>query len=93
MSEDNKHTAKWYLLEFAKTLGIFAVGYAPEILGLFPEHTIAAKAAIPLGIFLQLFRSRTKYQKNNLPSGVTKHFDAVPDSITGVRAVEVKKQK
>lgn len=90
MAEEDKRTFWWYAAELGKTLAITAVGFTPEILKLFPEHTVAFKLAIPIGFAVQMFRNRIKYEKNNLPSGVTKHFDKIPNSITGIKGSKQK---
>lgn len=89
MSEKKKNL--WY---WAKTLGegvLWTGGYyATDLLKLFPDNTLADQIAIPAGFLIGfLFRrwlaSKDHYEKDQLPSGMTKLFDQIPNRITGVK--------
>lgn len=77
--------------ELAKSIGIGLIGFAPEILQLFPKHTLAFKLAMPVGFVAQLFWNRVKYQRDELPHGVDRHFEKMPNILTGKRNVRTKR--
>lgn len=87
MSEQNKHTLKWWLKTTGQVLGTTAVAFAPELLQLLPEHTLLFKLALPIGFAVKLFWLKSDYQKDSdkLPEGVRKTMDKIPNSITGVK--------
>lgn len=83
MSEQAKHNFKWWLKTSGQVLLTTAISFAPEILHIFPEHTVAFKLAIPLGFAIKLFAVKAEYQKDSLPSGVSNFMDKVPNKYTG----------
>ena len=85
--------AWWYIKTGLQVLGTTAVSFAPEILKVFPEHTLAFKLALPIGAAIKLFGMRKDYQDNahTLPEGITKTLDKVPDKYTGKRKIAVCK--
>lgn len=71
-----------------------ALGYLPDaapmlIQKIVPEHTLVFQLAQPIGIILGgIFTAvglRKGYKADNLPGGVTKVLDQIPDSLTGVK--------
>lgn len=54
-------------------------------IGLLPEYTLIAKLATPIGLILTVLGLRSGYKSDNLPGGITKVMNKIPDSITGVR--------
>lgn len=84
MSDQKKNLWFW-----TKTVGIglvsTAVAFAPEIMQVFPEHTLVAKLALPVGFFIKWMMAKKDYKKDELPSGITKLMDKIPDKYTGVR--------
>lgn len=83
MSDKEKYTLWWYLKTGGQVALTTAITFAPEILKIFPEHTLAFKLALPIGFFLKMVAMRTEYGKDELPSGMTKMMDKIPDKITG----------
>jgi len=92
MGEKPKHSVKWWL----KTVGeaaLWTAGYyGTELLQLFPEHTIANQIALPVGFALgflvrKAIGVKNEYQKTpeQLPGGVEKSLDLVPNKITGIK--------
>jgi len=67
------------------------LSFSPEIVnsfvtvGLLPEHTLVARLAAPIGLILTAFGLRAGYRDNNLPGGLTKVMDKIPDNISGVK--------
>ena len=61
------------------------LSFAPEMLGLFPQHTLAFKIATPIGLILAALGLRSGYKADNLPSGITRVMDKAPDTVTGVK--------
>lgn len=78
-------TTLWWIKTAGQGLAVTAVMFAPEILRIFPEQTLAFKLALPIGAFLKFMWMRKEYQKDTLPSGMTKAMDNVPDSMTGIK--------
>lgn len=81
----------WYArMEFWGSLIMPASG----ILMLFSPNTIAYKVGAGLGFLAGsgLFGAGSKkgYQSDNLPGGLTKVMDMIPDSITGVKGEKIK---
>jgi len=85
MSEQQKHNFKWWLKTVGQVTLTTAITFAPEILHIFPEETLAFKLALPIGFALKMLAMKTEYQKDVLPSGMTKLIDSVPNSVTGVK--------
>lgn len=85
MPEQKKQTVWWWTKTVLQGLATTAISFTPEILGLFPEHTLAFKLAIPAGFLVKYLVTKTHYEKDTLPSGVAAQLDKVPNSITGVR--------
>lgn len=85
MSDQEKHNLKWWLRTGTEVLVTTAISFAPEILQIFPEHTVAFKLALPIGFALKLFLVKADYKKDVLPSGITKAIDKLPNKITGVK--------
>lgn len=85
MSETEKK-GLWY---WTKTIGqgvaVTAITFAPEIMQIFPEHTLIFKLALPAGFLLKWIMAKKDYQKNELPTGLTKLFDKIPDRYTGIK--------
>lgn len=75
--------ALWWLKTVGQGLAVTAVMFAPEILRIFPEETLAFKLALPIGAFLKFMWMKKEYQKNVLPTGMTKVMDTIPNEITG----------
>ena len=88
MSEQEKHDFKWWLKTGAQVLVTTAISFAPEILQVFPEHTVAFKLALPIGFAVKLFLTKSEYKKDKLPNGMAKILDKVDDKYTGVRGSE-----
>ena len=71
-----------------------ALGYLPDatpmiIQKLVPKHTVIFHLAQPIGIILGgIFTAiglRKGYKADNLPGGVTKVLDQIPNEITGIK--------
>ena len=48
-------------------------------------HTVAYKVGILLGAGLSFFGLKQGYRANNLPSGITKTMDSLPNTLTGIK--------
>jgi len=62
-----------------------APDYIPSLLEQLPQHTLLAKLAVPLALYIKYKKHTTAYKKDELPSGLTKFYDKIPDSLTGVK--------
>lgn len=81
----DNNSIPWYKRK--ELIGCFAiVGLG---LSQFPSYTTANKVGTfitgSVGIAITWFGIKQGYQSDNLPSGITKIMDKVPDSITGVK--------
>ena len=85
MPEEQKKNLWWWTKLALQGLATTAVAFTPEILQLFPEHTVAFKLAIPAGFFIKFLMTRESYKKDELPGGITKLMDKIPDKVTGVK--------
>lgn len=87
MSNQQRHTFWWWVKTTAQVLGTTGVAFAPEILQLFPEHTMLFKLAIPIGFAVKLFGMKWDYERKSerLPEGVRKTMDKISDDYTGVK--------
>ena len=90
MSEQEKKNAWYWTKTIAQGVAVTAVTFAPEILQIFPEHTLAFKLALPIGFLAKFVFMKKDYKKDQLPSGLTRFLDKVPDNITGIRGSENK---
>jgi hypothetical protein len=92
MSEQKKKSFLWWL-KTAGEAALWTAGYyGTELLQLFPEHTVANKIALPVGFALgflvrKAIGMKNEYQKKpeQLPSGIEKSLDLVPNKITGIK--------
>lgn len=75
------------------------LAYVPDILPIAlqkftPEHTLVFKLAPMIGGVLSAIWAsmglRKGYKKDELPSGITKVMDKIPDVITGVKGEDKK---
>lgn len=88
---------KWYQRKEVWGTALTLFSFSPELInsvvdiGLLPEYTVVAKLATPIGLILTALGLRSGYKSNNLPGGLTRLMDKVPDSITGVKGPEVGK--
>lgn len=61
---------------------------------IFPDHTFIVQLAQPIGVVLGAVWTslglRKGYKADNLPSGLTKVMDKIPDSVTGVKGENSK---
>lgn len=73
----------WWLKTAAQGLAVTAITFAPEILQVFPEQTLAFKLALPIGFLVKFLWMKSEYKQDVLPSGMTKVMDKIPDSVTG----------
>jgi len=83
MSDQEKHNLWWWTKTVGQVTLTTAITFAPEILGIFPEHTLAFKLALPVGFFLKTIAMKSDYMKDKLPSGLTKMMDKIPNKYTG----------
>ncbi len=81
----------WWLKTAAQGLAVTAITFAPEILQVFPEQTLAFKLALPIGFLVKFLWMKREYKQDVLPTGMTSMMDRVPDSITGVKGSEIGK--
>ena len=67
----------------------YVVEYAPEVLeklaDQLPEHTLLAKLSPAIIALIAHKKGKEKYEKDELPSGLTKFYDRLPNKITGVK--------
>ena len=90
MSEETKKNIWWYLKTAGEAVLWTGAYYGTELLQLFPEHTVAHKIALPAGFALgflvrKILGIRKEYQQKTkeLPGGVERAMDKIPDKITG----------
>lgn len=91
MSDQQKHNVWWWTKTIGQAALTTGVAFAPELLQLLPEHTLLFKLALPIGMFLKLTFMRKEYQENELPDGLSKVGDKIPDRITGIRKINIEK--
>ena len=84
-SKKEKRNFWWWLKTAGETVLTTAVAFAPELLELFPEHTMLFKLALPVGFILKQMKMKSENQKDVLPSGVGKYYDKMPNGITGIK--------
>ena len=83
----------WYWLgQTALGLVSIAVTFSPQILEVFPDHTVVNQFAIPIGLGMKFIWDSWKYRRNTLPESQTKLLDIIPNGITGVKG-SIKKMK
>lgn len=85
MTETKKKNLWYYIKNVGQTVGAAAFAFLPEILQLFPEYTLVFKASAVAGAIWKAKNIKEDYLKDNLPNGVAKILDKVPNSITGER--------
>lgn len=78
--------AKWYQ---RKEIWGAVLTSLSSVLMLFPQQTTTYKVGAGIGIFLggitTVLGLQNGYESDNLPSGITKVMDQIPDSLTGVK--------
>jgi len=84
-SRVEKRNVWWWLKTGGETLITTAIAFAPEILQLFPEHTLAFKLALPIGFLLKSMKMKKDYQRDELPGGLTKLYDKQSNQKTGIK--------
>lgn len=85
MSEKTKKSVWWWTKTALEGIGYTAIAFAPELLQLFPDHTLAFKLALPIGFLVKFFRVKTAYNKGEeLPAGLVRQLNKLPDRITGI---------
>lgn len=67
-------------------LALSILAFTPELLQIFPDHTVAFKLAIPVGLILSGIGLRKGYRANNLqlPGGlgdISNAIDRLPNTI------------
>lgn len=88
---EQRNKLVWYKRKEIWGAALTLLSFSPEIVnsfvsvGILPEYTIVAKLATPIGLILTALGLRSGYKDNNLPGGITKAMDQIPDSITGVK--------
>jgi hypothetical protein len=91
---ENEAKKKFSWLRSFESIGAAALSvlsFAPEIIdaltstGVLKEYTLVAKLGLPLAAILKIFNVKKQYQKDNLPSGLTKIMDKIPDNYTGTK--------
>lgn len=85
MSEKEKQNFWYWTKTVALGVATTAVTFAPEIMQIFPEHTLVFKLALPAGFLLKWLMAKKNYKKDELPSGLTKLMDRLPDKYTGTK--------
>lgn len=73
----------WYKRKELWGTVVTVVSFTPELLQVFPQHTLAFRLALPVGLLLTALGLRKGYKANNLLVGVTKIMHKIPDKITG----------
>jgi len=90
MDEEPKKV-KWYQRKEVWGTALTLLSFSPEIvnsfvdIGILPEYTLVAKLATPIGLVLTALGLRSGYKDNNLPGGLIRAMDKMPDNITGTR--------
>lgn len=93
--DEQTNKVKWYQRKEVWGTALTLLSFSPEIvnsfvdIGLLPEYTLVAKLATPIGLILTALGLRSGYKDDNLPGGLTKVMDKIPDSVTGVRGSNV----
>ena len=88
---------KWYKRKEVWGTALTLLSFSPELInsvvdvGLLPEYTLVAKLATPIGLILTALGLRAGYKDNNLPGGLTRVMDKIPDNISGVKGSGNKK--
>jgi len=95
----NEHTNKISFWKRKEVWGaaLTLLSFSPEIvnsfvdIGILPEYTIVAKLATPIGLILTALGLRSGYKDDNLPGGLTRMLDKIPDNISGVKGIRNEK--
>lgn len=88
---NNKKKSWWQTKETLATIGLGLIAFSPELIewavesDILKDYTLVAKLALPLSILVKVLGLKKQYMMDNLPSGITKIFDKVPDKITGTK--------
>ena len=73
----------------ASSAYIYVADYAPELLeklaSQLPEHTLLSKLSPVIIAMIAHKKAKEKYQKDELPSGLSKMYDKLPNKITGIK--------
>lgn len=73
------------------SIGLGVLAFSPELIDwavkadLLKDYTLLAKLGVPLGILVKILNLKAQYKMDNLPSGITKVMDKIPDKYTGVK--------
>ena len=73
------------------SIGLGLLAFSPELIdwavktNILQDYSTIAKLAIPLSILVKILNLKAQYKQDNLPGGITKVMDKIPDSITGVK--------
>ena len=86
----DNHNIKWWLKTVGEGLLWTGGYYATELLKLFPDNTVADQIAIPAGFIIgfmvrKYFGTRNEYKRDELPGGLTRVMDKMPNSLTGIK--------
>lgn len=90
MNEEPKKV-KWYQRKEVWGTALTLLSFTPEIvnsfvdIGILPEYTLVAKLATPIGLILTALGLRSGYKQDNLPGGITRAMDKMPDEFTGIK--------
>ena len=77
---------KWYKRKELWGAALTVISGGLELFA--PPHTVAYKVGVVVGIGLSAFGLRQGYQGDNLPSGISKYMDKIPNNITGKRVID-----
>lgn len=88
MSDQEKKNAWYWTKTIAQGVAVTAVTFAPEIMQIFPEHTLVFKLAIPAAFLWKYLNIKKDYKKDQLPGGMTRWLDTIDDKYTGIRGSE-----
>jgi len=94
LKDKPKKKIKWWKRKEVHALALGLVSLVPEIVKpvlthAFPENTLLFQLATPIGMAFSLVWGalglRDGYKSDNLPQGIRKVMDKIPDKITGER--------
>jgi hypothetical protein len=91
MMQGEEKKSWWKTIESLGAAALGLLAFAPEIIDalvqtdLLKDYTLVAKLALPLSVLVKALGLKKQYLLNNLPSGLTKFMDQVPDKYTGVK--------
>lgn len=89
--EQQKKSKWWATWHAISSVGLGLLAFSPELIdwavksNILADYTLLAKLGLPLAVLVKILNLKKQYQLDNLPSGLSKMMDKIPDKYTGVK--------